>query len=59
MLYPMIDGKCLFQEYDKKFSSKSTVTKKEAIIALMKYYDIKPVNGTSHFLDVTIGDRFQ
>lgn len=59
MLYPLIDNKCLFQDYGTKFSGKSSITKREAIIAIMKYLDMPPANGTSHFLDVPIGDIFQ
>lgn len=59
MLYPLVDEKCLFQEYSNNFWTKTTVTQKEAITTLMKYYGITPANGTSHFLDLAIGDSFQ
>ena len=59
MLYPLVDRKCLFQDYSGNFASKSIVTRREAIISLMKYYGVSPSNGTSHFLDIQIGDSFQ
>ncbi|MDD2693985.1 MAG: M23 family metallopeptidase [Candidatus Gracilibacteria bacterium] len=59
MLYTLIDDKCLFQGYGGNFSAKTTVTKKEALVAIMKYYGIQPSNGTSPFLDIAIGDNFQ
>lgn len=59
LLYPMIDKKCLFQEPSWLFGQKSTVSYREALINIMKFYDIKPNSGTSHFLDIPIGDSFQ
>ena len=59
MLYPLVDKKCLFQDYNENFDAKSIITRREAIISLMKYYGVVPSNGTSHFLDVQIGDAFQ
>lgn len=59
MLYPLVDNNCLFQNYTASFGPKSTITRKEAIVALMKYYDIQPSNGTSPFLDISIGDSLQ
>ncbi len=59
MLYPLIDKKCLFQESIGNFDPKKSVTEREAIINIMKYYWVKPSSGTSHFLDIPIGDNFQ
>lgn len=59
MLYPLVDRKCLFQDTTENFQSKSIITKREALVSLMKYYAIPPSNGTSHFLDIQIGDIFQ
>lgn len=59
MLYPLVDKKCLFQESVGNFDPKKSVTNREAIINIMKYYGIKPSSGTSHFLDIPIGDNFQ
>ncbi len=59
ILYPLIDHKCLFQENNAIFGSKNTVTRKDAIITLMKYYGVEAANGTSHFLDIQIWDIFQ
>lgn len=58
LLYPLVDSKCLFQE-DGQFESKKTLTKWEALILIMSYYNIQPVSGTSHFLDIPIGDILQ
>ena len=41
------------------FNPSSTITQKDAIIMLMDYYKIAPTTGTSHFLDINIGDPFQ
>jgi hypothetical protein len=41
------------------FNPNATITQKDAIIMLMQYYGIAPTSGTSHFLDVAIGDSFQ
>jgi hypothetical protein len=57
-LYQLVDTKCMFQGIDK-FEPNGTIKQKDAIIMLMQYYDIKPSNGTSHFLDIAIGDKFQ
>ncbi len=59
ILYPLIDKKCLFQENSWTFGPKNTVTRKDAIVTLMRYYGVEPANGTSHFLDIQIGDVFQ
>ncbi len=59
MLYPLVDKKCLFQKTDQSFSSKWYISQREAITNLMKFYGIVPSNGTSHFLDIPIGDAFQ
>lgn len=57
-LYELVDKKCLFQTWNT-FNAKAAVTKREAMMNLMKFYGIEPANGTSHFLDVPIGDVFQ
>ncbi len=59
LLYPLIDTNCLFQENTDTFGPKNTVTRRDAIMTLMQYYAVKPSNGTSHFLDIPIGDAFQ
>jgi len=43
LLYPLVDNKCLFQK-DGKFNTKESITRREAIIAIMDYYDIDPAN---------------
>jgi hypothetical protein len=58
MLYPLVDERCLFQ-YDQGFSAKSTVTMRDALIMIMDFYKIEPASGTSHFLDIQIGDVLQ
>ena len=58
ILNELIDTKCMFQWIDK-FNPNSTITQKDAIVMLMQYYKITPSNGTSHFLDIDIGDPFQ
>lgn len=42
-----------------KFDPNATITQKDAIVLLMDYYKIAATNGTSHFLDIAIGDSFQ
>ncbi len=59
MLYPLMDSKCLFREQSSVFDPKWSLTYREALINLMKFYNISPVNGTSHFLDINIGDSLQ
>ena len=58
ILYELVDKKCMFQNIDK-YNPSATITQKDAIILLMQYYNISPTNGTSHFLDIDIGDSFQ
>lgn len=58
ILYQLIDSKCMFQDRDT-FSPNATITQKDAMILIMQYYGISPTNGTSHFLDIDIGDSFQ
>ena len=58
ILYELVDKKCMFQNIDK-YNPNATITQKDAIILLMQYYNISPTNGTSHFLDIDIGDSFQ
>lgn len=59
MLYPLMNKKCLFQEMNTRFEPKGSVTNREAIINIMKFFDMKPNSGTSHFLDIPIWDSFQ
>lgn len=56
--YQSIEGSCIFQS-NWKFNPNATITQKDAIMMIMKYYKITPANGTSHFLDIDIGDNFQ
>jgi hypothetical protein len=58
MLYMLVDSKCMFQ-YIPNFNPNATLTQRDAIVMLMQYYDLKPATGTSHFLDIAIGDPFQ
>lgn len=58
ILYQLIDSKCMFQT-GEKFNPNATITKKDAIMMIMQYYNITPASGTSHFLDIPIGDSFQ
>lgn len=58
-LYPLMDKKCMFREMNTSLGHKETVTYREALINIMKFYDIKPANGTSHFLDIPLGDSMQ
>jgi hypothetical protein len=57
-LYTLIDTKCMFQ-YISKFDGSATLTQRDAIVMLMQYYNMSPTTGTSHFLDIAIGDPFQ
>jgi hypothetical protein len=57
-LYELIDTKCMFQ-YIPKFDGSATITQRDAIVMLMQYYNMSPATGTSHFLDIAIGDPFQ
>lgn len=57
-LYQLIDSKCMFQNISS-FDPNATITQKDAIVMLMDYYWITPTSGTSHFLDISIGDSFQ
>ena len=59
ILYPLVDKKCLFSEQNSLFGSKDIITYRTALINTMKYFDIPPASGTSHFLDITIGDVLQ
>ncbi len=58
ILYELIDTKCMFQDIGK-FDPSATINQKDAVTMLMKYYGIAPTSGTSHFLDIAIGDSFQ
>ncbi len=58
LLYPLVDGKCLFQE-SGTFQQKESMTLRGALIVLMNYYKIEPTWWTSHFLDIPIGDVMQ
>lgn len=59
VLYPLIDRKCIYQELIGTFDAKQSLTYKEALINTMRYFDIAPTNGTSHFLDIPIWDSMQ
>lgn len=58
ILYPLVDKKCLFHERSV-FWTKDIITYREALINTMHYFDISPSTGTSHFLDIAIGDDLQ
>lgn len=58
ILYPLVDKKCLFRE-QTLFWTKDIITYREALINIMHYFDISPSTGTSHFLDIAIGDDLQ
>jgi murein DD-endopeptidase MepM/ murein hydrolase activator NlpD len=58
ILYNLVDTRCMFQ-WIKTFKPNDTITQKDAIILLMDYYKVTPTSGTSHFLDIAIGDGFQ
>ena len=58
IVYKLVDERCMFQ-WISKFNPGASITKKEAMIMLMQFYNIEPSNGTSHFLDIPIGDGFQ
>lgn len=58
ILYELVDKKCMFQNIEK-YNPSATINQKDAITLLMQYYNINPTNGTSHFLDIDIGDPFQ
>jgi murein DD-endopeptidase MepM/ murein hydrolase activator NlpD len=49
LLYPLLDRKCIFQESTPIFGAKQSLTFREALINTMRYFDIAPTNGTSHF----------
>lgn len=57
-LYSLVDDDCLFQK-DGDFEAKETITQREVIINLMKFYKIEWANWTSHFLDLSITDELQ
>ncbi|GAB0174802.1 MAG: hypothetical protein HHAS10_06810 [Candidatus Altimarinota bacterium] len=59
LLYPLLDRKCIFQEGKETFNARESLTFREALINTMRFYDIAPTNGTSHFLDIPIGDSMQ
>ena len=46
-------------QYIPKFDPNATITQRDAVVMLMQYYGITPATGTSHFLDIAIGDPFQ
>lgn len=58
ILYPLVDNDCMFQK-DGKFNAKENITNREAISMIFDYFGIVPSSGTSHFLDISIGDSFQ
>jgi hypothetical protein len=55
----LVDRKCIYQEIDDIFEPKKSLTYREALINTMRYFDIAPTNGTSHFLDIPLGDSMQ
>jgi Peptidase family M23 len=57
-LYPLVDDKCLYQE-GWVFDAKRSLTLREALVTIMDYYRVDPATGTSHFLDIPIGDILQ
>lgn len=57
-LYQLIDDDCLFQ-LDGLFAPKESITLREAIINIMKFYKIDWASWTSHFLDIWISDELQ
>jgi murein DD-endopeptidase MepM/ murein hydrolase activator NlpD len=59
VLYPLVDKKCLFEEAWEKLDSKGIITYREALINTMRYFDIVPASGTSHFLDIPLWDSLQ
>lgn len=59
LLYPLVDRKCIYQELSKTFDAKQSITFREALINTMRYFDIAPTNGTSHFLDIPLWDSMQ
>lgn len=59
LLYPLVDRKCIFQEGEAIFNARESLTFREALINTMRFFDIAPTNGTSHFLDIPIGDSMQ
>jgi len=58
LLYNLVDNRCLFQD-GEVFSPRDSVKMSEALMVLMDLHRIEPATGTSHFLDVRIGDRLQ
>ena len=58
ILYELVDKKCMFQ-FINSYNPSATLTQRDAIVTLMQYYKIGTSNGTSHFLDIDIGDPFQ
>lgn len=57
-LYTLIDEDCLFQK-DGLFDPKGTITMREAISNIMKFYKLEGASWTSHFLDLWIDDPLQ
>jgi hypothetical protein len=39
---------------EEKFEAKHSLTFRDALINTMRYFDIAPTNGTSHFLDIPL-----
>lgn len=58
LLYSFVDEYCMFQTIEK-YDPNSTITQRDAIVMLMQYYRLAATTGTSHFLDIAIGDSFQ
>jgi hypothetical protein len=57
-LYNLVDTYCLFQQ-DWTFQPKDSITLREAVINIMKFYKIEWASWTSHFLDLWISDELQ
>lgn len=53
-LYPLVDKKCIFSEMSGNFETKNIINYREALINTMRYFDIAPASGNSHFLDVPL-----
>lgn len=58
-LYPLVDKKCIFSDISGNFESKNIINYREALINTMRYFDIAPASGNSHFLDVPLWDVLQ
>ena len=59
ILYPLVDKKCIFSDLSGNFDAKNITNYREALINTMRYFDISPASGNSHFLDIPLGDVLQ